>query len=254
MACALAGGLLLSSCSSEEGGIEIPEGKGAVRLSLTTDAGFGVNTKAVDEAPYKELSNYKIQLMSGDDVLKTYSYDELKDNAIISYPNGTYSMRAYYGTDAPASTTGMYVYGEAPFTIKNDTATVSLECKPVCAKVTVTFDKAMDTYFSDYSVAFNSKALGEATFTWGKSATDPVYMRVEEKEKVNATINLSVKDGYKVQSTSVPVTYTMSPATLKNISIKPNMAQGSLGLTITINEETTDKEINIEIPNDWVSE
>ena len=250
----MAGGLLLSSCSSEEGGIEIPEGKGAVRLSLTTDAGFGVNTKAVDEAPYKELSNYKIQLMSGDDVLKTYSYDELKDNAVISYPNGTYSMRAYYGEDKAVSITGMYVYGEAPFTIKNDTATVSLECKPVCAKVTVAFDKAMDTYFSDYSVVFKSKALGDSQFVWEKADTDPAYMRVEEKEQVNATIELAVKEGYKVQKTEIPVTYTMSPATLKNISIKPNMAQGSLGLTITINEDTNDKEINIEIPNDWVSE
>ena len=61
MAAALAGGLLLCACSSEEDSLEIPEGKGLVRIGLSADTGFSTQTKAVDESEYENLENYTVQ-------------------------------------------------------------------------------------------------------------------------------------------------------------------------------------------------
>ena len=50
MVCALAGGLMLSACSSEEGGSQAMGGKGAVILDLAAETVFDTKTKAVDES------------------------------------------------------------------------------------------------------------------------------------------------------------------------------------------------------------
>lgn len=52
MVCALAGGLMLSACSSEEGGSQAMGGKGAVILDLAAETVFDTKTKAVDESTY----------------------------------------------------------------------------------------------------------------------------------------------------------------------------------------------------------
>ena len=106
----------------------------------------------------------------------------------------------------------------------------------------------MEDHFSDYSVVFETKALGESTFTWKKSQTDPAYLIVDKDESVKATINLTSKAG---KTSSVSKTYVLSPAMAQVINVKPVIASGNIGIEITIDETTNDIPVDIVIPSDW---
>lgn len=247
--CALAVGVL-AGCSAEVDGPQVADGEGAFLLNVATDADFETTTRALDESPYANVDNYTVRILQNGAVQDEYSYTEVKDTW-IPYGNGTYTVKAFYGEDLPVSTTSMYVEGHQDISISNDTAHVSFTCKPVCAKVTVKFDETMADYFSAYHVVFKTKALGEGSYDWQQTFTDPVYMKVTgEKETVNATIYLTKKsDG---TSTTMAKTYELAPAMQKTITMKPTVNNGNVGITIEIDETTDDHEITIEIPSDWV--
>ena len=247
--CAL-GGWMLTACSSDEDSLQIPEGKGYVKLNLTTNAGF--QTKAVNESEYEDENNYTVQILRDGttQVGEDYTYSEITGQ-LIELERGTYTIKAFKGIDSPASTTSMYVVGSQDIIIANEVKEISFVCKPVCAKVKVAFDTTMDTYFEDYSISFQTVALGEGNYTWEKNFSDPVYLKVNEKEQVKAVIKLTKKDGIKAES-SITQTYELSPLIFKTIKIKPSISSGSIGIEITIDEGTNDQNVDIEVPSDWV--
>lgn len=225
---------------------------GTVAISVSANTSFSdVSGRSLDESDYATLSNYTVELVQDGDILYSWSYSELPDSQELS--NGTYTLLAYCGEDEAASTTTMYVYGETEFTIDSEDQTVSVSCEPVCARVTVDFDSSMSTYFSDYSVDFSTNALGSDTFNWAKSETGPVYLKVDEEETVAATINTTLSS--TGATSSADYTYTLSPLDAMTLHISASASStstdGTLSLTISIDEETNDQEITIEIPNDW---
>ena len=90
MAAALAGGLLLCACSSEEDSLEVPEGKGYVKLSLHSETRF--QTKA-SEGGYKDINNYTVQILQNDAVVddNEFAYSEMPD--FIELANGLYDIK-----------------------------------------------------------------------------------------------------------------------------------------------------------------
>lgn len=44
----------------------------------------------------------------------------------------------------------------------------------------------------------------------------------------------------------------MSPLMFKTIKLKPVLSNGSIGIEITVDESTNDKNVEIEVPSDWV--
>lgn len=244
-----------ASCSSDHD--DIPSeasGKGGVRIGLSTDTGF--SSRAVDESEYKNLNNYIVQILKDDVPLtdyKTTTYADLMGKVLL-LNSGSYTVKAFHGEDKPVSTTSMYVEGTTDFTVKNDTVKVSFTCAPVCAKVVVDFNKELDTYFSDYSVVFKTKAMGQTAFTWNKEIKEPAaYMKVEKEEPVETLIYLTPKEGVLIKGeTPIKKTYTLSPSQMKTISIAPSFSESNIGIEITIDETTNDKPIDITVPSDWV--
>lgn len=252
MASAVAGGLLLCACSSEEEAALTAEGKGLVRIGLSADTGFSTQTKAVTESDYENLENYTVQIWKdGSQEGSDYTYGDIEGQLIELDERGTYTVKAFMGEDIAASRNSMYVVGSQDVVIANEPKDVSFTCKPVCAKVKVVFDSSMEQYFENYSVNFYTKALGEGNFQWLASDTDPVYLKVDNEEPVTAIINLTKKDGVKADAT-ITRNYTLSPLMSKTITIKPTVSQGSVGISITIDSSTNDQEVDIEVPADWV--
>lgn len=111
----------------------------------------------------------------------------------------------------------------------------------------------MATYFSNYSVIYETEALKAtgSTAIWQKDDTDPWYLKVNEKgESVTATISFTrLSDG---KSASVEKTYTLAPGKSWTLNIAPQDNNGSLGITVTIDESTDDEEIDIEVPSEWI--
>ena len=58
----LLGGILMTSCQSEDfGGLANTKGDGILSLDLNVPAGFEIDTKAVNEAEYRNTANYIIE-------------------------------------------------------------------------------------------------------------------------------------------------------------------------------------------------
>lgn len=242
----LCAGAFIVSCSSDE---ELtPSGEGTISLDIRTETGF--LSRAVNEADYMNVNNYTVQLLSGEEVQNEWKYTDLPESMQVNA--GTYQVKAYYGEDVAASTETMYVEGvsEEVTLVDKDTKTISVTCKPVCAKVSVKFADAMADYFTDYSVTFKTVALGEGNFVWKKDSTDPVYLKVGQDEEVTATINYTENGAQK----SVEKKYVMSPGTGMTITVNPVQSTGSMGISITVDESTNDIEQDIEVPGDWIDE
>ena len=245
--CAL-GGWMLTACSSEEDSLQIPEGKGYVKLNLTTNTGF--QTKAMDESFYENRGNYTVQILDDEgSIVKNWKYTEIPED-LIELANGSYVLKAFCGEDKNASTTSMYVEGTSNFDIDGDQKEVSVTCAPVCARVTIV-GEGMDEQFSDWSAMIGTKAQGSGSFYQYPKDGDPVYLKVEKGESISVNFTFTPKSGSK--TTTASKNYTVNPNEALKITLKPAASEnGNLGITITIDGSTNDETINIEIPADWV--
>lgn len=252
--CMIGAGLIATSCSSNEE-ITSNKDKGFVQLSIQADATFSaVATRSINEESYKDVNKYQIHILNSSDnkIVKEYaSLSEVPDK--IELNNGSYTLKAFYGTDNEASRSEFYVEGTSTFAIQGETQSVTVDCAPVCGKVAVKFDQTMADYFSDYSVVYETKALNAAggNAVWAKADTDPWYLKVNKNgEQIKATIQITRKSDNK--SSSIEKTYTLAPNKSWTLKIAPQDNNGSLGIVIEIDESTNDQVIDIEVPSDWV--
>lgn len=251
MSSLLLAGLFITSCSSSED--PQSSGESLVSLKVQTDADF--QSRTLDESGYSNLNNYTVQLLKDGEVQTNWIWNYAEIPSSIKVSAGNYQLKAFYGEDSPASTQSMYVEGVSEILnvtgTEEDVQTLSVVCKPVCAKVIVTFAKDMDTYFSDYSVTIKTQALGEESFVWRKNDTDPVYLKVNDNESVSMDINLvKISDG---TSSTINKVYDLSPKQAMTLNLAPVVTQdeGQLGITIEIDEKTNDHEMDITVPGDW---
>ncbi|MBR5296483.1 MAG: DUF4493 domain-containing protein [Parabacteroides sp.] len=257
----LLGGLLVTSCQSEDfsGPIQV-EGKGTITLDLTAMTGFDVETKAVNEADYVNKNNYTVEIEK--------STGDLVDSKLFSnwsFPYtldlGSYTVRAYYGKNykgVVATQAGFYVEGESSFTLDVNednqviSRSVSLTCMPTHAKVQATFSSDMSTYYASYYVTYK---VGN-TETTKVDNTDPWYLLVNKNgETVTATIHLTTKEGFVTNKDFVLTkTKNLKPNQSWTLNMSPTYEQktGSLGISITIDETTEDHEVVVNVPSDWV--
>ena len=247
-------GALVAACSSEEEmNQSATQGKGLVRLALNVGTDF--QTRAITESDYTDLANYTVQILKEGRVVDgcEWAGDEIPQD-LIELSNGTYTVLAFTGEDykgVGATTEGMYVEGSSTFNINANQISVSAECIPQCARMTVVFDSKMADYFNDYSVTFSgTTALGSTTYMWKKDFTDPVYMAVTGTETITATINLTDKES-KI-GTPIVRTYEVSAAKAVKMNIVPTVQGGNVGISIEIDDSTNDIPIDIEIPSNWL--
>ncbi|MDD6210406.1 MAG: DUF4493 domain-containing protein [Bacteroidales bacterium] len=253
-------GVFAISCSSDHNDLQINEGQGTVMLSMATNASFGAESKILNEAAYKNTANYTVQIFNNQTQTKEYEfvYSDLENQGAITLENGAYTLKAFFGNEYVASQTDFLVTGSTSFTVNGDekpTQEVSVSCEPTCGKFVVNFNSNMKNYFSDYYVTYSTKALKAETSTtaiWSKDNTAPWYLKLDKNEEVTATIHIiRASDG---KSTEIVKTYVLSPNQGWNLNINPvyDPVVGSLGITITINEETNDIPLDVVIPSEWI--
>lgn len=246
----------MTSCSSTEDIPAYGTASGVISLNVTADTQF--ESRAVNESDYTKVENYTVQILKDGKVVSgmEWKYADIPEG-VIELTNGGYELKAFYGEDKAASTTGMYVEGTKAFNVNGDQSQVEVTCQPVCARVKVEFDAKMAEYYQDYSVAFHTLAIAnenadlEASFVWTKTNTDPVYLKVSQKESVKAVITLVDK---KSKTTTIDKSYELSPNEALKMKIVPTVSQGNLGIVIDVDETTNDIPVDIEIPSEWIDE
>mgnify|MGYP004517695879 FL=1 len=257
--CSFVSMLLFASCSKDDAGsVAEPNGSGTISLSVAADANFK-SSRAVSESDYKNADNYTVKIMQGEEEIASFLY---KDKA-SSYKldNGNYTLKAYYGEEFPASRDKFYVVGTKEFTVDGNDVNVKVDCEPTCGKLVVNFDTKMSEFFSNYYVTYETKALTAAgtECRWAKDDTEPWYVKLDAAgEVVKATVHYTVKSSNK-EGTQV-LTYKttdgvekMMPNKSWTLNISPKDNNGSLSITITIDENTNDRPIKIVVPTDWLN-
>lgn len=249
MGCLAFIGLTTQSCSSSEEPANM-EGTGNITLSVTAQAAF---TKAVNENAYNNVDNYTVQIINDKGTsVKEFLYSEREEKITLS--NGSYTLKAFYGTESNASRDGFYVEGSNTFQVNGEAVEqVSVTCAPTCGKVAVKFASNMSEYFSDYSVVYETTALKAAgsTAVWAKDDTEPWYLKIDPKgETVTASIQVTRLSDNK--TATVEKTYTLAPGKSWTLSIAPQDNNGNIGIEITIDESTDDEVIDIEVPSEWL--
>lgn len=244
-------GYCTTSCVSENNDSVFGNGVGTLSLSITSEAGF--QSRTVNESDYSNTGEYKVQLIDKGTfkVIKEFLYKDAPEK--IELENGSYDLKAFFGEEVNASQEKFYVEGISSFTIEGKDVKTNVSCKPTCAKLVVNFGDNMSEYFSDYSVAYTTKALKSESknVLWTKDNTAPWYVKVDNSgEEVEAVISFTRKSDNK--SASETRTYTMKPGQAWTLNINPAVNSGNLGITVTINEETDDEIIDIIVPSDWI--
>lgn len=254
-------GVSLSSCN-RVADLEYPqveEGQGLLSLTLGTTADFA--TRAVTEADYVSTDNYTVVVTDKDGVEKmNCSGSEVADNMPLFLSVGSYTVKAFYGKEHPASRDEFYVFGETCGTIKADQQEpVEVMCTPTCGRITVNFDKSMADYYSSYDVKFSgTKALEGKTIDWKKNDTEPWYVLLDEGgETISFTITTTPKDEFVnnlQQGNTKKGTFELKRNKAYKMNISANYTPtifGDLDITITIDDSTNDIPVDIEVPIEW---
>lgn len=251
----LGAGMLLASCASDAGDPTATTGKGTISFSVGTPGLFeSTQTRALNEKDYTNTNNYTVQIIDDQDaIIQEGLYGEIKSNA-YKLNNGNYTIKAYYGEESNASQEKFLVTGQVNISVAANDQAVNVDCYPTCGKLRANFDATMTNFFSAYSITYETEALtaAGAVVNWTQTNTAPWYVKLNpEGETVKATIHLTRSDdGTSAQV--VKVNEGMKPNQSWTMNIAPKDDNGTLGITITIDESTEDITHDIEVPSDWI--
>lgn len=267
---------LFTSCNSGERDFDLAPAQndsqtGKIVLKLNSDANFYVETRALDEANYRNTSNYTVQLFQGDvtDPWKECkgSESELEEAfGNLELKPGAYTVKAFYGTEEPYSRNTFRVEGSRTFNVgKGTTHLVEVSCLPTCGKLTVVFDSKMADYYNAYSVAYSgAEAFSGNSIAWLKTDTEPWYVRLKpEGETLTYTINVTAKDEYahvdangnKQTSGTATGQFTLQRNHGHKLTVRPNYTptgEGGLQIEIEIDDRLNEHKETIVIPVDWL--
>lgn len=241
------------------------------------------NTKSVDEASYKDPANYTLVVTDAntENTILNCKVSELDAEgchvSLKSLPFGsTYNITAYYVGDiknksVAYSKTDFYVEGRHRVTIDDVKKPISLTCAPTSGKVNASFDANMETYYDLYYIKMSgTKAMKESGqyLTFSKGDTDPWYIRIDDnaeggKENIDFEIYLKVKeqyqhmdqDGKPMREATIKGSFALERNKSHRISVKANYTPASTGdltISISIDDTTIDREVNIDIPISWI--
>jgi len=267
---------LLSSCNEREIDLN-PNGgsgsssKGSISLNLNADASFGAQTRALNESDYRNVSNYQVQVFNNDNPttpIVDCKYSNLESEMPSSFAPGTYTVKAFYGTDRAYSRNEFYVEGVKDNVVVNpgDEANVALTCLPTCGKISVVFDSGMKTYYDEYDVSFSQAvAFSGSSIAWSATDTEPWYVKLNAQgETLRYTINLVAKEDYaytdangnKKTEGTVTKEFSLERNRSYKLNIKPDytaMTEGGLDIIIEIDDETnTPIDVPVVVPIEWL--
>lgn len=177
--------LVLGACQSTPDTVvpEIPEGKGQLKSSFVSD-------ETMDDV-------ISITISQGETVLE--EWNDLQDiPEVISLIPGVYTITAKSEGDMPQVSDKPYYNASSDFSIvEGELAYVSLECKMLNMKVSITLSEALQAEFPDWKADFFYLHDMETYFTsLAASDNKPIYI-------APAAFGITLKDVVTAESRTV---------------------------------------------------
>lgn len=260
------------------------ERNGSLHIDISKSSFFeSASTKSVDEASYKDPANYTLVVTDAntENTIINCTVSDLDAEgchaSLKNLPFGSsYNITAYYVGDiknknVAYSKTDFYVEGKRTVTIDHVKNPISITCSPTFGKVNASFDANMETYYDLYYIKMSgTRAMKEngQYLTFSKGDTDPWYIRIDDdaengKETIDFEIYLKVKeqyqhidqDGKPLREATLKGSFSLERNKSHRISVKANYSPattGDLTISISIDDTTIDREVNIDIPISWI--
>lgn len=247
----------ITACTQENED-SITSGKTRLMVDLSTDVSFKApSARSINESFYTDIRNYSVKLekTAGNELI----HSDLYSNWELAYEveSGVeYRLSASYGEATPASYDKLLVSGSETFTVQaGSTKTVSFQCKPQAAKVSVIYSEDFTNFFSDCIVSIKTKHMNEA---WNMSIADvgkELYLQSDAQESIELAFDIKDKDGESIspEGFTGTKTVTVSPQTWLKLTIKPDVTEiegGKFGINVSVNTDVIDEDVNIVIPSD----
>ncbi len=235
--------LLATSCNEA---LMEPQRKGSISLSLSSDREVVVDTKAETV----DCSNFLVDIYGKTFLGKSYSgqylYSEM--TAPVPIPFGYYHVSAQNCTETAAEegfgTVRYYGVSQQVDVLSTAEAAVSVTCKMVNGKVTLTLD---DSFLEDFKDPYAEIAVGDRTVTLSQdraNAGNPVYFNVPEEGaeltyRVYGTVGHGTSQQKLLMYTNSSSPLKLEPAKWAKITIKSNH-NGQLGPDISVDGDFYD--------------
>lgn len=186
--------LVLASCSDDNPWVG-PQGEGGLHLNLTTDGEVKdaiPMLRSQGEAPdVPDASQFAVTLTKNNDGSQ-FAYDSLDDfNSQDSFPAGSYTVGANYGSLDNEGFESPYYYGEATVTVlEGREASVDVTATLAHSMLSIDYSDAFKAYFKDYSVTAHSEGHNYIDFV--SAETRPAYLAPGE---VALTVHVTNPNG-----------------------------------------------------------
>lgn len=194
--CAITLGSGLFCCTSDDLNVKGPVG--SLQLSLgadTTGVRTGtVTTKAagvLDEFnDFLDEKEYRVQVYQGSDTLESVLYKDFPEK--LEMKEGSYTLRAFKGSDLPAAFNNPYFEGLQEFAIKEGMKTpLDVTCKLANARISLAYSDAFRKAYTDCTVSLITAYMNDA-FLIPQTETRAAYLQTG-KEGTALDIAVSLK-------------------------------------------------------------
>ncbi len=244
-----------SSCDSGGDGTV---GSGKLRLSLAADTvsvnkGVSNATKSVGANEFDRFlttDDYRISIRQASDTVCSFDrFDQMPSE--IELPEGFYTLVASKGDNLPAAFENPYFEGSADFTVKSGMNTpLDVVCSLGNARVSVEYTSVFQEAYEDYAVLL-STSFASDEFEVAKGESRPAYLQVD-KEGTDMTVRIRVRKKGEEQSKIYSVPDAIKLERRQNVHLifkTDGGAFNGIGLDVVLDDELTNKDIPIDIPD-----
>lgn len=250
--------LLMGMASCDSSSDYSGKGRGYLSLGLSANPAFSSKVRAIDEAVYKDPDNYAVLVSDaeGNEAFNGLYRDMPLEIELVA--GKTYTVKATYGENPEVAFDKLYVEGSQQFTLENgEQKSLSLSCRPANVKVSVVYTDKFLKYYSDCTVSLD-KDNWQSPFTMNMKtdANKDAYLKAQaDGETLSIDISgFKDKDGNSVSIGIPTTTKVVKPRMYLTITIDPEeitISTGTASLDVTVDPGTDDKDVNIDIPEEY---
>lgn len=235
---------------SKVGKLRLSLAADTVSLKKGIDSGITKSVGADEFDRFLTTDDYRICIRQASDTVHSFDrFDQMPSE--IELPEGFYTLVASKGDDLPAAFENPYFEGSADFTVKSGMNTpLNVVCSLGNARVTVEYTSVFQEAYEDYTVLL-STPFTSGEFEVAKDELHPAYLQVA-KEGTDMTVRIRVQKRGEEKSSTYPVPNKIRLERRQNVHLifkTDGGAFNGIGLDVVLDDELTNKDIPIDIPD-----
>ena len=239
--------LILLGTSCSKGVIwapDSPDAEGSLTIALSADASQ-VASKAEGEAGTGlNLDDFRIAIYKTENQMRLYN-DSYANTAgkTLKLNAGEYRLVAQLGDTLGCGFDKPYFLADPTFTIERGSNTVEAAAKLANVKLAINFDSTISEVYPDYYVIVKHNTIKGKQVKFVKGETRKGYIPAGE---LVLEVYANVDGTWKYYKTA-PATY--KPNDFITFNITTNAAEGSLSISISVDNTVDQKDQTIEVPS-----